>query len=178
MMDCLAFRCWMPTMDNTSLLGVYNLHKAYGDLGHSNGTKYNAYVYAEISCSQIATRSTQASIVPEIIDGLWEFRCLLLGASLLLVLCPSSAERVWFPLLTYITAGRGEKKREKAVVVKVSSSPLLQFSFCRQQERDLTSLLKIIQNLISQETDWATKIQIVWLWGTISFSCWKYFIVR
>lgn len=35
---------------DTSLLGVYNLQKAHGDLGHSNGIK-NAYVYAEISCS-------------------------------------------------------------------------------------------------------------------------------
>lgn len=65
--------------------------------------------------------------MPEIVDGLSELGCLLLGASLLLVLSPSSAERVCFLLLTYIIAGRGQKKREKAVVVKVSFSPLLQF---------------------------------------------------
>lgn len=50
--------------------------------------------------------------MPEIFDELSELGRLLSGASplLLLVLCPSSAKGVWFPLLTYIAAGRGQKR--------------------------------------------------------------------
>jgi len=56
-----------------------------------------------------------------IFDRLSQLEYLLPGASpLLLVLCLSSAEGVWFRLLTFIAAGSGQKKGEE--VVNESSS--------------------------------------------------------